>query len=170
MAPYPVKYPAGELALGTGILGIGPMPGRAGGYEADLAALLRWPAELVLSMTGPDELEMAGAGGLGADLAAAGVSWCCLPIANFGAPGPEHAALWAEASAAAHAVLARGGKVFAHCWAGCGRSGMALMRLMCEAGEKPTAALLRLRAVRPCAVEMPAQRAWAAAGFVGVRT
>ncbi len=158
------SYPAGELALRNGTIGIGPMPGRVRGYEADLAALLRWPADLVLSMTGPDEMEMAGAAGLGDDLATAGVGWRCLPIANFGAPGPEHAALWAAASREAHRVLAGGGKVFAHCWAGCGRSGMALMRLMCEAGEAPGAALARLRGVRPCAVEMPAQQAWAAAG------
>ncbi len=159
------SYPAGELALEKGMIGIGPMPGRVRGYQADLTALLRWPADLVLSLTAEEELEMAGAGQIGDDLALAGVGWRHLPIANFGAPGPEHAALWAEASREAHRVLRAGGKVFAHCWAGCGRSGMALMRLMCEAGEAPGAALARLRAVRPCAVEMPAQQAWAAAGY-----
>ncbi len=41
---------------------------------------------------------------------------------------------------------------------------MALLRLMVEAGEDPGAALSRLRAVRPCAVETAAQFDWAAAG------
>jgi hypothetical protein len=35
---------------------------------------------------------------------------------------------------------------------------------MVEAGEEPSAALKRLRAVRPCAVEMPEQFEWASAG------
>jgi hypothetical protein len=36
-----------------------------------------------------------------------------------------------------------------------------------EAGETPGAALARLRAVRPCAVETEAQLAWAKAGAEG---
>jgi hypothetical protein len=44
---------------------------------------------------------------------------------------------------------------------GCGRSGTALLRLMVESGEDPIPALTRLRAARPCAVETPAQFAWA---------
>ncbi|MDH5531227.1 MAG: protein phosphatase, partial [Paracoccaceae bacterium] len=44
---------------------------------------------------------------------------------------------------------------------GCGRSGMAVLRLMVEAGEPVDVALIRLRKVRPCAVETDAQLAWA---------
>ena len=40
---------------------------------------------------------------------------------------------------------------------------MAVLRLMFEAGEDAQAALIRLRAVRPCAVETEAQLAWASA-------
>ncbi len=64
-------------------------------------------------------------------------------------------------STAAHADLARGGRVLAHCYGGCGRSGMVLMRLMVEAGEDADPALERLRDARPCAVEAKEQRAWA---------
>ena len=38
---------------------------------------------------------------------------------------------------------------------------MVVLRLMMECGERPAAALARLRAVRPCAVETQAQMAWA---------
>lgn len=151
-----------EVRLGNGWLGISPMPGRSGAYERDLSAILRWDANLVLTMTTAPELERVGAMGLADDLAAAGVQWRHLPIPDFGAPPPETADLWPEASAAAHAVLGVGGRVLAHCYGGCGRSGMALMRLMVEAGEDADRALERLRAVRPCAVEREAQRAWAA--------
>jgi hypothetical protein len=38
---------------------------------------------------------------------------------------------------------------------------MAILRLMVESGEDPPAALARLRAVRPCAVETERQHCWA---------
>ena len=152
-----------ELALGEGVLGISPIPGRTGAYESDLSTILRWGAGLVLTTTTFHELERVGAAGLEDDLEASGVLWRHLPIADFGAPPPETAALWPETSEVAHGVLAQGGKVLAHCYGGCGRSGMALMRLMVEAGEDADPALERLRDVRPCAVEREAQRAWAAA-------
>lgn len=151
-----------ELALGNGVLGISPIPGRTGRYDSDLAAILQWGAGLVLTMTTSMELDRVGATGFADDLAAAGVLWRHLPIPDFGAPPPETAALWPEASERAHEVLSVGGRVLAHCYGGCGRSGMALMRLMIEAGEDADPALERLRDVRPCAVEREAQRAWAA--------
>ncbi|MEM9969582.1 MAG: protein phosphatase [Pseudomonadota bacterium] len=151
-----------ELALGAGCLGIAPVPGRSGNYEADLSALLRWGPALVLTMTGRAELDRVGAAGLGDDLGAAGVGWRPLPITDLGAPDAATAALWPAASAEAHGVLAGGGRVLAHCFGGCGRSGMALLRLMVEAGEDADPALARLRRARPCAVETEAQRAWAA--------
>ena len=151
-----------EVPLGEGWLGISPAPGRGGSYLADLAQILAWGADLVLTMTTAAELERVGAAYLGDDLAAAGVRWRHLPIPDFGAPPSEVRALWPEVSAEAHALLAGGGRVLAHCYGGCGRSGMALMRLMVEAGEDADPALNRLRYARPCAVEMPDQQAWAA--------
>lgn len=151
-----------EVPLGPGVMGIGPMPGRWGGYESDLSTLLRWEPDLVLTMTGEAELDRVGAGGLGGDLVAAGVDWRHLPVTDFGAPAEATEALWPEVSTTAHMVLANGGRVFAHCFGGCGRSGMVLMRLMVEAGENADPALERLRGARPCAVETDGQRAWAA--------
>lgn len=155
-------YRIAELSVGSGYLGIAPMPGRGGAYRADLAAILRWGAGLVLTMTTREELERSGALELGDDLSVAGVEWRHLPIPDFGAPPAGTEAQWPEASARAHEVLAEGGRVLAHCYGGCGRSGMALLRLMVEAGEDADPALERLRGVRPCAVETEAQRAWAA--------
>lgn len=152
------------LDVGCGRVAISPAPGVTGAYGDDLAAVLRWAPDLVLSMTTVRELSDLGAGGFPGDLAAGGVRFRRLPVADFGAPGEDVRKKWPQVSAAAASVLNQGGRVLAHCRGGCGRSGMVVLRLMVEMGEAPDAALARLRAVRPCAVETPAQMAWAFQG------
>lgn len=153
-----------ELAVGGGVLGIGPMPGRGGAYAADLAELRRWGPRLALTMTTAEELAAKGAEALPEDLARAGIDWLHLPIGDYGVPAGATLEGWPLASTRARAVLAAGGKVWVHCMGGCGRSGTAALRLMVEAGEDASVALRRLREVRPCAVETPEQYQWAAAG------
>jgi protein-tyrosine phosphatase len=149
-------------ALG-GTLALCPMPGRTGNYAADLAAITAWQPALVLTMTSGLELASKGAGTLPADMTGAGILWSHLPVPDFGTPKPETATLWPAASSQARAILGNGGKVLVHCMGGCGRSGMAVLRLLAEGGEDPAEALVRLRAVRPCAVETKAQLRWATA-------
>lgn len=146
------------LAVGGGEVSIGACAGRGGDFAQELAALLDWGPDLVVSMPTLAEMEHVGAGGLPQALVQAGVGWRHCPVADYGVPGTA----WPEVAEAARAVLARGGRVHVHCMAGCGRSGAAVLRLMVEAGEAAEAALLRLRAVRPCAVETAAQFEWAA--------
>ncbi len=151
-----------DLPLEGGFLGLSPMPGRGGDYAADLGAILAWNPALVITLTTDIELEAVSAERLPEDLAAAGVRWRHVPVTDFGAPSAEVRALWPDVARAAHDALASGGKVLVHCYGGCGRSGMAALRLMTEAGEPAGEALERLRAVRPGAVETQAQRAWGA--------
>jgi protein-tyrosine phosphatase len=126
-----------------------------------MATIIAWRPAMVLTMTTEIELEAAGAEALPDDLARAGVVWRHLPVTDFRAPCASVASFWPGVSAEARQVMAAGGRVLVHCYGGCGRSGMALMRLMVDAGEAPDAALERLRAVRPCAVETAAQFGWA---------
>jgi protein-tyrosine phosphatase len=139
------------------------LPGGGGGaaYKDDLAHMKDWQPALVLSMTAKAEMLAGGAGSLGADLQDLGTRWIHLPVPDFGVPDAATAADWSRASKAALAALRGRGRVLIHCRGGCGRSGMAALRLMVEAGEAPDAALARLRAVRPCAVETSAQMRWA---------
>ncbi|MBN2630173.1 MAG: dual specificity protein phosphatase family protein [Rhodobacteraceae bacterium] len=148
-------------ALG-GTLALCPMPGRDGRYRTDLATLRDWQPALVLTLTSRLELAVKGASTLPADLAAAGIDWRHLPVPDFGTPGAHSAALWPDTSDHARTLLTRGGKVLVHCMGGCGRSGMAVLRLLTDAGEDPDTALARLRVARPCAVETKAQFRWAA--------
>lgn len=150
-------YEIATVPLGRGAVGISPMPGASGDYTPDLETLIAWRPDLVLSMTEPGELR----GPLPGDLARAGVAWLAFPVADMNAPTAQPAQNWAAVSTRAHGVLAAGGRLLVHCFGGCGRSGMAVLRLMVETGEAPDAALARLRRARPCAVETESQRAWA---------
>lgn len=155
------------IPVAGGIVGIAPLPGGGGSearYLADMAHMRDWQPALVMSMTPMAEMASVGVAGLGQDLQDLGTRWLHLPVPDYGVPAPEAAPVWAAGSRAALAALGGGGRVLIHCRGGCGRSGMAALRLMVEAGEPPEAALMRLRAVRPCAVETQAQLRWASGG------
>jgi protein-tyrosine phosphatase len=153
-----------SLTVGGGVLALCPMPGRGGEYDADLRAVLAFGPALVLSMTTTEEMQARGAARLAIDLADHGIGWRHLPVVDYGVPGKRVTAAWPAVAAEVRAVLASGGRVLVHCMGGCGRSGMVVLRLMTAAGEEPQAAVARLRAVRPCAVETGAQFNWAASG------
>ena len=152
-----------DVEAGNGKIGISPLPGLFLSLEEDVAAIVAWGGRMVMSMVGEAELPIAQ-GGLGLLLANRDVVWIHLPVVDFGAPSAAVEQQWPGASQAAHAVLDQGGRVLVHCRGGCGRSGMAALRLLVERGEEPASALRRLRAVRPCAVENQGQLAWASAG------
>ncbi|MGE0282351.1 MAG: hypothetical protein AB7P20_17300 [Rhizobiaceae bacterium] len=145
-------------------IGISPLPGRGNNLDTDMVELLRWKPDAVVSMTEWREIEGSGAADLPNRLDDAGVVWRHLPIADFGGPTGTNAAAWPKLSKEMHAILDRGGAVLTHCYGGHGRSGMVTLRLMVERGEEPKAALARIRAVRPGAVQADEQFAWAAAG------
>lgn len=149
------------LKVSDGILAIAPMPGRGGHYVEDLAHLRDWKPALVISMVTQPELAGHGAGNLAGDVQDMGTRWAHVSVTDMDIPGPEATEAWHAASYAALAALQGRGRVLVHCMGGCGRSGMAALRLMIEAGEAPEAALARLRAIRPCAVETAEQHAWA---------
>lgn len=148
-----------SLMAGPGKLALCPLPGRDGALDADLARIAGFAPALVVSTTEEAERATLGAAALPDRLGALGIGWVPFPVADFGTP-PEGAD-WPAIATRAHAVLEAGGRVLVHCRGGLGRSGMAVLRLLVERGEDPDAALARLRAVRPGAVETEAQLAWA---------
>ncbi|MBY5986626.1 MULTISPECIES: protein-tyrosine phosphatase family protein [Roseovarius] len=152
------------LPVAEGILGIAPMPGRGGHWQDDLQHLADWKPALVVSMTTVSEQVTHGLADMGAEIQDKGTRWIHLPVEDMGVPAQERIEEWHTASKTALAALQGGGRVLIHCFGGCGRSGMAALRLMVEAGEEAEAALARLRSVRPCAVETEEQLQWARAG------
>ena len=142
-----------ELPVEGGVLALCPMPGRGGDFAGDLARVLDWRPDLVVSMTESHEM----AADLPGALAAAGIGWRHFPVVDYGVPEAGFDGL----AVGIAGVLSGGGRVLLHCMGGCGRSGMVALAIMVRAGEEPGAALARLRAVRPCAVETAEQLAWA---------
>ncbi len=147
-AIYALSVLAGELA-------ISPAPG-----PDDMAAIRAWGAAQVVTLLTEAEMAQLTVQPFGE---AVGARWWHLPIADYGTPEGDTAARWPVVAASLLAALAAGERVLLHCRGGCGRSGMLALRLMVMTGEGPDAALTRLRAVRPCAVETPTQMAWATA-------
>ncbi|MEL7254643.1 MAG: protein phosphatase [Pseudomonadota bacterium] len=148
------------VPVARGILGIAPMPGLNGQYEQDLAHLKDWKPAMVVSMTEPHELEAEGVTSLATDLQQSGTRWFSFPVVDRGVGDPLQEGTWETIRETALAALRGGGRVLIHCRMGCGRSGMAAVRIMIASGERPKAALDRLRAVRPCAVETREQQRW----------
>jgi protein-tyrosine phosphatase len=155
------EFQCHELVVGGGVLALSPLPGRTGEYAADLQRLLVWNPALVVTLCEEFELERKGAAGLGPDLAAHGIGWRHFPIPDYGVPVSGDSGPWAGISTTIHARLGRGEKVLLHCFGGCGRSGMAVLRVMIEVGEDGATALARLRQARPCAIETTEQLDWA---------
>lgn len=150
------------LPVGKGELAITPIPGRAAPDGLAWQRLIGWRPTLVISMTEQTELDRSGMASLGADLAQHKIAWMHAPVPDLGTPDGLD---WPLLRDHALGQLASGGRVLVHCFAGCGRSGMMVLRLMIAAGEAPEEALERLRNVRPCAVETDQQMAWAQLGY-----
>lgn len=148
-----------ELAVGRGTLALCPLAGRGGDYADDLARVRAWVPDIVLTMLETQELAAKGATGFAADVAPA--RWLHFPVVDYQVPEVNQAGDWDAIEEQILTYLAQGARILIHCMGGCGRSGMAALKVMIAAGERPDLALARLRDVRPCAVETKAQMAWA---------
>lgn len=103
-----------ELEAGRGRLALCPMPGGAGDYAGDLAAVLRWGPSLVVTMATAEELH-ATAPPLPGDLARASIAWRHLPVTDFAAESVPLMLGWPRVSVKAREILDGGGRVLVHC-------------------------------------------------------
>lgn len=154
--------PTLETAL-AGRLGLTLCPGKqdrysqTGPWARDLAAISDWGAGALVTLMEGHELTQLGVGDLGSAARRQGLDWHHLPIPDVSVPDATFAAAWPTASAVLREHLRAGRGVLVHCRGGLGRSGLVVAGLLIELGEAPAAALARVRAVRPGAVETAAQ-------------
>lgn len=129
-----------------GRLGGGSHPARHGALAEQLEALAKLGYGAVMTLTADGLDDKA--------LTAAGLDWLHLPIPESGAPSRDQmdrAARFLETSNRA------GRAVFAHCFAGYGRTGVVVAGLLIAGGEEPQAAIARVRRLRPGAIESARQ-------------
>jgi protein-tyrosine phosphatase len=88
------------------------------------------------------------------------MEWVHLPIRDVGTPGPEFEEQCPAHSKRLRQRLDEGENIVVHCRGGLGRAGMVLARLLVESGVEPKAAMERVRAARPGAIETPQQEEW----------
>ena len=157
MAAFDIR----EISVAGGTIGMCQLPGRAGDYPSDFNKIVEWEPDLVISLTEPHEMAEFAVGSFGSDLQAQTLAWTAWPVKDYGVPDSTQATLSAGIKNDARAILKRAGRILVHCKGGCGRTGMVVLSFMVDAGEDPDAGLIRLRVVRPCAVETDEQYSWA---------
>jgi protein-tyrosine phosphatase len=150
-----------EISVAGGTVALCQLPGSSGNYASDFNRIVEWKPDLVISLTEPHEMAEFEVSNLGSDLQAKGVAWTEWPVRDYAVPKPAQAVLSASIKNETKTILKGAGRILVHCKGGCGRTGMVVLSFMVDAGEDPDAGLIRLRAVRPCAVETDEQRAWA---------
>jgi len=157
-----------ELAIsGGGSIGITFCPGKCGpslfghtwerDLDADLDVIQRWGAQVIVTLVEAFELEALKVADLGERVQMRGMRWLHMPIVDVSVPSAAFERRWREEVPGVLATLEQGGKVLVHCKGGLGRAGMVAALLLVETGDRPEAAVRKVREVRRGAIETPAQ-------------
>ena len=164
------------VAAGAGTLAMSHCPGRwqlapdgarqERDLAADLAAVRATGATHLLSLVQPVEYAVLGVPGFASAMAASGLNWWQVPIADMRTPDAHTLAAWHEVAPALRAALCAGQRVHVHCAAGLGRTGMLVARLLVEEGGlSPDVAIATVRAARPGTIETEGQANFVRSGW-----
>ena len=155
-----------EVLLGSdeGCLGLTLCPGKKDASRqwdrdlaADVKAIRDWGASTVVSLIEDHEFDLLGIPGLEQAVVAHSMRWMHLPIRDVSVPDQRFEQAWAWAAEELHERLDEGQRILIHCRGGLGRTGLVAGRLLVERGCDPRAAIVRVRQVRPHAIETVAQ-------------
>jgi ADP-ribosyl-[dinitrogen reductase] hydrolase len=148
----------------SGTLGLTICPGKKDrgrnwnrDLSKDLQAIRDWGATTVVSLIEDQEFKMLGVESLGQDVRRLGMHWLHLPIVDVNIPDSRFESSWAIEGPQLHRRISVGEKILIHCRGGLGRTGLVAARILVERGCLPRIAIHRVRAVRPRAIETPAQ-------------
>ena len=166
---HPLQIAELDTACG-GLIGLTFCPGKqqtdgltgawARNLDADCDVIARWGASTVLTLIEAHELTELQVERLPAELAERNIAWHHLPIPDQDVPDERFLKAWPTLSGELHALLAGGQRILIHCRGGLGRTGLVAACLLVERGFQANAAIRRVRAARPHAVETRAQEAY----------
>lgn len=169
--------PAGENG---GRVGITFCPGKKGpsvygmpwdrDVTVDVEAIREWGASSVLTLIEPHEFDLLSVRGLPEAVRNADLVWHHAPIPDVSVPGPAFGATWKTVGPRISEQLCERQSVVVHCRGGLGRAGLVAAMLLVMMGDDPKRAIDRVRAIRPGAIETPAQEAYVLREKVSGRT
>jgi ADP-ribosylglycohydrolase len=165
---HPLMIDSFHLAEGS--VGMTLCPGRKGpslsgpdwnrDVQADILRLRLWRTDIVISLTGQEEMDHLRVGNMSAAMREAGLLWYVMPIPDAGIPDTDWLRVWRRISPVLHQRLEAGGRVVIHCSAGLERTALVAALLQCERGESISRALKQIAKARNGAGPLPRQRAW----------
>ena len=121
--------------------------------DADLEAIRQWGASTLVTLMERHELEALHVPELGEAAETTGLEWLHLPIRDVSIPDKRFEARWSAVSAKLLHALGRDESIVIHCKGGLGRTGLVAAMLLVQQGMSPGSALLKVREVRPGAIE-----------------
>jgi len=133
----------------------------SGAWDRDLAldldAIRNWGASAIVTLLEPEELTLLRVERLGKEVLRRKMLWFHLPITDVSIPDQRFEEKWNIAGKELRTILRNSSDVLVHCRGGLGRAGTIASRLLIELGMAAKAAIARVRAVRPGAIETRAQ-------------
>lgn len=165
---HPLKIDSFPLA--EGMVGMTLCPGRKGpslsganwnrDLQADILRLKLWRTDIVISLTGQEEMDYLQVGDMNVAMKAAGLLWYFMPIPDAGVPDAGWLQMWRQISPVLHQRLEAGGRIVIHCRAGLERTALVAALIQCERGESISHALKKIAKTRAGAGPLLHQRRW----------
>ncbi len=113
--------------------------------KSDLQALKEWGTTGVVSLVEEHELSIVGVEDLPQKLESEGVWWRHMPIMDMYVPEEDFEQQWAQEGKRIRDFLKRGEHIIFHCYAGLGRTGLVVAKILVDFGMEPEEAINAVR-------------------------
>ena len=173
----PLRIAELSVGPGDGYLGLTLCPGKkdlsrgwSRDLRADVAAIRDWGATTVVSLIEMHEFGLLSIQTLEDEVCNHGMDWLHLPIRDVDIPNERFEQVWRVSGPRIHQRLDAAQRILIHCRGGLGRTGLVAALVLVERGMEPWAAIRRVRAARPHAIETTEQESYVLAWKGGRRS